>query len=621
MNNNIKKSFRTGLLLAASIAAISSCTETWDDHYNATALLNYDGTTLQAIKEKAPEFAKVIKAYGYERELGSDNVYTVWAPTNFDASLYVDANGNMIADSADVVKEIIKNHVARYAYSFKQEDASVNLINEKRANITADGKFGGIQMNQTNISCKNGILHLIESTVPYNFNLFELIGKAYRDDTTEGKDTLSLYQFLYDPTVNSDSLIEDKSVSSGVDENGDKIWVDSFVMRNNTILKNVDAKLYEEDSSFIAIIPTAKAWGERRKIAESLLNFNPVEDSRSAGACDSLKRHYSNMFAMTDLFFNKNANEHWTDSLKSTNYRKNNWINNVYYSKMPKYMPEDKEINDILSKCGPKIDASNGDGYIVDEYPMSIYEQFYKRIKVNAYNAIDQTTDSKGNAAYTKNVNTNFRRYSGTYAAYSYNEDSTEVSRKDVDYSFVDIVPSNQSSNISIAFKVPNTLSGEYDMYLISCPIWMTQENRLAQRWDERPYRFYTYVIERNNTGKELGLYPASGERIPNPDGSGNYFVTKGLQYDEEGYPIVNDTTYLGSYTFKNAYYGRNEEGVLIQFQSQVTSKLATTYSREMLVSSIVLKPHDSSKDPIVIPPTEAKAIKNNNKSLITKKD
>lgn len=623
MNNNIKKSFRAGLLLATGLVAMNSCTETWDEHYDSAATLKYNGTTMKAIEEKASDFAKIIKAYGYERELASDNVYTVWAPANgtFDVSSYVDDRGNMIADSADVVKEFIKNHIARYAYSYDEKDKQISLMNEKRENMTADGKFGAANTTATNISCKNGVLHIVDAPVRYNTNLFELIRKAYLQETDKAES--SLYSFLYDPSINSDSLIENKSVSCGVDENGDKIWVDSFVLRNNTVLKNIDAKLYEEDSSFIAIIPSSKAWTERRKIAESLLNFNPVEDSRSEGACDSLKNHYANMFAMTDLFYNKNANEFWQDSLKSTTYNRYNWENNVYYRRMPKDMPEDKEVNDILEKSGEKINCSNGDGYVVDEYPMSIYEQFFKKIKVNANNrSIDQTTDSKGNPAYTKNVNTSFRSYSGNWPLYSYNEDSTSVTRKDIKYSYVDVVPSNQSSNISVAFKIPNTLSGIYDIYLVTCPIWMTQENRTAQKWDARPYRFYTYIIERKTSGNDMGLYPSSGTRIPNPDGSGNYFVTKGLQYDEEGFPIANDTTYIGEYKFDTSYYGRNEEGVLIQFQSQVTSKLASEYSREMLVSSIILKPRDYVKEEVELTPaTEAKAIKNNYKPTIIKKD
>lgn len=618
MKYNIKNTFRAGLVVATGLVAMNSCTDTWNDHYDAKPMLTFEGTTMQAIEQNASDFAKVIKAYGYERELASENIYTVWAPQNgtFNLSDYVDSNGRMCADSAEVVKQFIKNHVARYAQSLGTGDIAIDLMNQKKGKMTADGTFEMATIAKSNISCSNGVLHVLSSVAPYRYNLFELIAKQYKDDTTEGKDTMSLYQFLYDPTVNSDSLIENKSVSSDVDADGNKIWVDSFVMRNNTVLKNVDAKLYEEDSSFIAILPSAKAWGERYKFAESLLKFNPFEDTRAEGACDSLQRHYANRFAMTDLFFNKNANEHWEDSLKSTNYSSRTWTENVYYSKMPKAMPEDKELNDILSKVGTPFNCSNGDGYMVDEYPMTAYEQFFKKIQVSAdARSIDLSLDSKGNTEFTKNVSTSFRKYPGTLTSAISDTLGNVISRKTFPYSYVDIVPSSGSVNPYVAFQIKNTLSGEYDLYLVTCPIWLSNNlsNLDSDELDVRPYRFYTYIYERQNSGKEIGQYPASGVRLANPDGSGNYFITNPLPRSEEGLLMPTDTTYLGSYTFSNAYYGRNDEGVLIQLQSQITSKLTKDYSREMLISTLILKPRKEGEAPVVIAPAEAKAIKRNN--------
>ena len=400
-------------------------------------------------------------------------------------------------------------------------------------------------------------------------------------------------------------------MSRGVDENGDKIWVDSFVMRNNTVLKNVDAKLYEEDSSFIAILPSAKAWSERYKIAEKLLKFNPVEDSRSPGACDSLQRHYANHFSMTDLFFNKNANEHWQDSLKSTLYHGMPWYEHVYYSKMPKDMPEDKELNDILAKCGEPFLCSNGDGYIVDEYPMTEYEQFFKKIKVSGNSrSINRDLDSKGKPLFTNNVSETFRSPSGTYTSFLRNEETGElIERKSINYSYVDIVPSTKSVNPAVGFDIPNTLSGTYDLYLVTCPIWLGTDyaNIEDSLWDARPYRFYTTVFERDDSEKNLGEYPTSAPRLINPATGENYYETSGLAYGEDGHIIVNDTTYLGSYTFKNAYYGRNDEGVVIQIQTYITSKLTDQYSREMLISSIILKPRGVGEDVVVPVAEEAK--------------
>ena len=52
------------------------------------------------------------------------------------------------------------------------------------------------------------------------------------------------------------------------------------------------------------------------------------------------------------------------------------------------------------------------------------------------------------------------------------------------------------------------------------------------------------------------------------------------------------DTLYLGKFTFKNAYYGRSDEGVIIKLSSKAKSgEVKNTYSREMLISDFILKP------------------------------
>ena len=145
----------------------------------------------------------------------------------------------------------------------------------------------------------------------------------------------------------------------------------------------------------------------------------------------------------------------------------------------------------------------------------------------------------------------------------------------------------------------------------MTCPIWLnTQgaETIVDSMLDARPYRFYTYVFERDNEGKNIGEYPTSTDRLTNPADGTNVFETRGLAFGADGHLVINDTTYLGSYTFKNAYYGRNEEGVVIQLQTYVTSKQTEEYSREMLVSSIILKPRDSESDEEIVVPVAEEA-------------
>lgn len=588
MNKPIKNILCTGVIAAAGAAAMLSCSDTWDDHYSGTATTVFSGTTMQAIEAETPDFAEVIKAVGFDRELQSENVYTIWAPANFDKEAML---ALARTDSARVVDRFIKNHIARYYVSQDgREDRRVSLMSSKLTTMTADGKFGSANMDLTriNLSCENGILHVIDSSIPYQYNVFEQIEALYNAKT----DSVSMYAFL--SKWNADSLDADKSVSRGVDENGERIWVDSVMIRNNTALKNMKALIYREDSNYIAIVPSAEAYKERYNVAKGLLVFNPSEnvgqeEGRDMDVTDSLQNYYANLFAMADLFYNRTDNEHWTDSLKSTQYSTFNWPNHIYYSHVPATgMHPDKEVNDILAKSGSPVKCSNGEVYVVDEYPMTPEEQFFYKLYVeaNTRSIVSKETDD---GRYSRNIGEVVYE-AGNYDKAMINEEGDTVGYTSYPYHFLDI-PTSGSFNIEAGFEVPNTLAGKYDLYIVTCPIWAKnygfREGKTMED-DARPYKFQVTMFERaNNPGKPatLGLYPASGERLKNPETGANYFVTDPTN--------EVDTLYLGEFTFSNAYYGRAKEGVIIKVASNVSSteERRGTYTREMLISGFIFRP------------------------------
>ena len=104
---------------------------------------------------------------------------------------------------------------------------------------------------------------------------------------------------------------------------------------------------------------------------------------------------------------------------------------------------------------------------------------------------------------------------------------------------------------------------------------------------DPRPYKFSVSIFERGNEpGKSTyGNYPTSGTKMVVPDPDSKYFIT------DPTHEV--DTLYLGDFTFKNAYYGRPDEGVVIKVESVVTSSeyRKLEYSREMLISGFIFRP------------------------------
>lgn len=599
MNNNIKNTLRLGVMAVAGATVMLSCSDTWSDHYDAEAAVSYSGTTMQALEENAPGFASVVKAVGFDRELTSDNVYTIWAPASFNTDSVL---ALAQTDSAAVVDQFIKNHITRATVSQNGTDQSITLMSAKYTTMTAAGMFGTAKITQPNLSCTNGVLHIIDSNINYHYNLFEMVKHLYDENPQE----TSLYSFLR--RWDADSLDEARSVSRGMDENGEKIWVDSVTIRNNTVLKNVNALLYREDSDYIAIIPSAEAYKKRYDIAHSLLNFNPSQADR-----DSLQNYHANMFAMTDLFYNKNINREALaqdgvtyDSLRSTNYTSRNWPYNLYYTKAPiGGLHPEKQLNDILSKCGTPIDCSNGTAYVVDEYPMDVTEQFFKKIHVYAQsNAMESSSD------YTKTVASSTPHHGTltiTHRTPVLDENGlpvldeegnvqwerTNVEEHSIVYS--DIVPN--SNDFYATYKIPSTLSGKYELYVVTCPIWAKdgydrlvtvtdpetgeETTRLVgPADDDRAYRFELYLWQRNSEG----TYTRGSQRLTPPaDSDGNYFVTDNTNYI--------DTLYAGDIDLDNAYYGLETEGVMLQIHSYVPNSQKTKFSAEMLLSGFILKP------------------------------
>ena len=605
MNNNIKNTLRWGLLAVAGASVMLSCTDTWDDHYDATSSNGYAGTTLKAIEEKASDFADIIKAVGYQRELASENVYTIWVPT--DGTYDKDALLELAAtDKQQVIDRFIKNHMTRYAVSQNTKDQVITLLNKKLVTMTNAEKnqFGDLTIDEPNLVCTNGVLHFIHGQNEYVPNINELIRDQYLASTQEGKKECSLYSFIEEK--DSDMLDESRSVSRGVDENGSTIWVDSVTTHTNIVLDAMSAEIYEEDSDFIAIIPSVAAWQKRYKLAASLLKFNPVEDRLRAGVVDSLKHLYAGYFTMRDLFFNRNANLHMEDSLMSTYYvsgRGSDWPNGVYYTKEPaRGLPLDKNVNNILGKMSDPIVCSNGIGYLVDEFPMTPVEQFFYKRTIRAWaRYIDQTSTSP---EFTKGVGT-LSEKSATFDMPVYDEEGNQVDTKTRSYHFTDVAPKNTSTQVEVGFKLYSTLSGTYDLYLVTCPIWAkdgytetdADGNTSLVDWskDNRGYKFSARIYERNEEGEfstKKDYY--TDLTVPGTEKDKNFIIEPYDEENPEAYRFKNyvDTLYLGKYTFKNAYYGRSNEGVVIKFTTTAKSGEAkNTYAREMLISDFILKP------------------------------
>lgn len=72
---------------------------------------------------------------------------------------------------------------------------------------------------------------------------------------------------------------------------------------------------------------------------------------------------------------------------------------------------------------------------------------------------------------------------------------------------------------------------------------------------------------------------------------AGTYLTTESGDRTFNNDPTVVDSVYLGTYNFSHCYQGQSVDGVILRITSYITSRQTSSYSREMLVDCIYLKP------------------------------
>ena len=575
MKKNINKSIRTGILVFTGLLVSYACSDTWDDHYDPNLSTGnvVDATIYQQIKStnELSDFLEILDKTGYSALLDESQIVTVFAPVNGsfnkDSLLTEIANGH----KDQVITRFVKNHIARYNYSSNTNKQDIMLLNQKKTTLT-NGVVGvdSVHAKSVNTVCNNGILHVMNSELTFHPNIYELLEL---DPDVDSMYTIIKY---YD----DDSLDVNRSVYRGVDEDGNRIYVDSVMIKANRLMQRLDSYIYREDSNYLVIAPRKSAYNERYQLVKSYFNFNVHEDDR-----DSLQQYYANYFTLNTLFYNRNANIYDKDSLVTTTYSRWDPEHNVFYK------PYEEEGLLAPGSYYDKITCSNGIVYKTDSFPTSIYDAFFHEIKVEAEGNINIEEDEKGNQSYTKNCN------------YSYRSDNVHpVSER----GYLDVMPATAAAQPYIAYNIPNTLSGKYDIYLVTVPL---KYGRSVEDADTlKGYQFRVNMFYRTNKATDTGSqWPKTrNEVLKNPADS------LGKDQNFRSDPEKIDTIFLGTVELTECYYRTSKAGVMIQIQSYVSSSEAKTYSRRMLLDRLVLRPHgmpikqDEDDDlPVLVPENE----------------
>ena len=583
MNRIFKNTVRAGVIALITSVSLGSCSDTWDDHYESLSGLTYDGSLLGYLQDNPDlsDFVEVVKASGFDKDLASNQVLTVIAPKNgsFDKQYYLNLIQN--GRKKEVIDEFIKNHICRYNISMGAEEQTVTMMNKKNVKLgtISEGTIEEENVDKMNVSCSNGLVHVIDGYLPYQYNIYEFLAKDWRDNYTPAEPLPALdengeavevelppYETLYGylNEMYVDSLDEPRSVSRGVDENGDQIWVDSVVISNNKILRRLDAYLYREDSTYITLLPDFDAYNRRFQGIKGLFNFNVSYNSDKA-VRDSVQRYWAHYYSLCDLSYNmgQHQNIHTQDSLFSTAFSRWSWPYNVYYNPY--------EAEGIMSSVYETIDCSNGQVCRVHEYPFDVYTNVFKKITLEGESRYYIYED--GENQFTNKTSTSYNTVANA-------ADTISGS------GYLHVVPAQSSRQTELTFQLPNTLSGQYDIYIKFLPyqVYAPEDTEHTNL----PIRFRCSLYERNaNNGAFPAYNRATVDFYSNPEKKERNFQTD---------PNCIDSLYIGTYKF-NYCYLNTTPGVLFKIQSNVTSGVAKQFTKEMLIDKIVLIPNRERHD------------------------
>lgn len=582
MNYNMKKLFRMATLAVCGAMFFASCTDTWDDHYEDT--VGTSGSTMDYLTTHASDFAEILKAAGFDKNLNSSQVFTILAPKNgsFDKSALLSQLNS--GDKQQVVDRFIKNHVMLYPVSINNEPKNVYLLNEKKVHFgtLSEMEIDGVQVEQPNIVCGNGVIHIMSDEVRYKASVYEQIEdnfKKYLEDNgleDDGK-TVSLYNFL--KTYDIDSLDPNRSVEIGQDEDGNIVYSDSFIIRNNQVLRSMNAYLYREDSSYWAIDPGVEAY---KKLYDEAVNYFKFNDAYAEDVVrrDSMQKYFAQYNIIGELFYNANVNEAKVtdgklsskgDSMVTTNYWRRNWKHHSYKNAFTD--------DGMFANLGEQQECSNGYVFTLpaesSTVPYSIYDAFFHDVQVEAgpSTLVPAVGDGrKPNEEWTNE---------SSFNSYYHNLSNDTVSNGYLRFEGKGVL-----QNPSVSFRLNNTLSGTYDIYICVLP-WNVYNPDVTPE-EMIPVKFQAILFEADE--HNVIPYLRTSENAHNFTPGTNNFIE--CWKDKSTSKV--DTVYVGTHTFNYCYQYTGATGSYLKLSLARTYQeyQKKLYDNKFLLDFILLKPH-----------------------------
>ncbi len=523
--------------------APTACTD-WDDHYESSADGGSNATLWEQLQAN-PQLSDFCEVLGktelfrmhrktgvtYAQLLGSGQAFTVIAPVNgtFNKDSLLRLIETAQGDSM-VEKSFVFNHLSRLITSMKTTPQTLHLLNGKMVGMT-ESTIQGVSILTPNQRALNGVCHVASRALPYGFNIYE----ALCDDPDVSAVGANLRQYEWD------EFDPDASVSSGIVE-GVPVYVDSVVYEHNRMLDAI-GYLGSEDSVYWAVAPNSEVWN---KVWEETSKYFVYDASYQKG--DSLQRYWTNRALLDDAVFNMTDQRTTTDSLVSVPYL--NWRKG-YVAGKPVYHVYYKpfEPGGILYGAQP-VQCSNGILYKAPQWPFTPEETYFKQI----------WTEGEG---YNVVISDKLCRYASI----------RQVADSISENSFLQIIPSNNTANWEITFRLSNVLSGDYDV----CAIILPQTVINPDATNLRPCKFKATINYVDLDGKEQS------------------YDCENTQFQSNAERV--DTVVLApAFHFPTTNYNQTSDKVSLKINCSITARENARFSREMLLDCIYLRPR-TTKD------------------------
>ena len=525
--------FVIALALPLGLGGLSSCSDSWDDHYDVA---DANGTeSLLQLVEGNPQLSdflsllKVTHIYNnnhrtnvtYADLLNADHTLTVWAPVNgtYNIDSLLTLCQTAQGDST-VGQHFVMNHIAHNLYNMNATtDESVKMLNDKYLELNSKALYNAtVVQNDYNLPAINGLLHVVDDDAQYTYNIYE--GLTSMDEFKHIGTFLSHFE--------KQELDENRSIQAGIVD-GKKVYSDSVMVKENALFRVFD-QIMSEDSTFAMLVPDAATWQPIYEEATKYFNYGSIEKA------DSVSEYWTSVALARDLIINRNVQRSEKDSIFTTSYTPLEWPYHVFYKPF--------EAGGLMDPANIKdsLLCSNGYIYRIKQWPFTAEDLYFRPIVTQGEREASMT-------AY-KDCTLNYRSAIG---------DSISGN------GYVDIVPRTSTSNWTATFEIRNTLSGTYDLYAVILP----KTVYLANSRDFKPNKFKATLSYVDEQGEQSSV-----------------------NFDDEmtNDPYRVDSVLIGRVTFPVCNYQQPDATVSIQLQCSITNR-QTTYSREMFLDCIYLKP------------------------------